>query len=262
MRLLIPFPAGGSTEFTALTLAGPMGRLLGEPVVVEARVGDAGIVALRELAHATAPTLMVGSVNTNSIAPVVFAERIDFDYDSRRAAGGSTRRVPQRRGHAPRGPRRDAAGVRRARAAAVGTDPQRHRLDRQLSGHRRRPPGPGRGHRGGEPGPRRRRAGPARRPGGRRGRPALPQRADGQHGDRRGHHPAPRSDRTAAARPLAGRPDHGRERLLRHRDHALARALRVGRYGAGAPCGRCTTPRSTRWARPPCATPSATPARG
>lgn len=82
MRLLIPFPAAGSTEFTALTLAGPMGRLLGEPVVVEARVGDAGIVALRELAHADAPTLMVGSVNTNSIAPVLFAARIDFDYDA------------------------------------------------------------------------------------------------------------------------------------------------------------------------------------
>ena len=82
MRLLIPFPAGGSTEFTALTLAGPMGQLLGEPVVVEARVGDAGIVALRELAHAVAPTLMVGSVNTNSIAPIVFEERIDFDYDA------------------------------------------------------------------------------------------------------------------------------------------------------------------------------------
>jgi tripartite-type tricarboxylate transporter receptor subunit TctC len=81
MRLLIPFPAGGSTEFTALTLAGPMGRLLGEPVVIEAHVGDAGIVALRELARAAGPALMVGSVNTNSIAPVVFAERIDFDYD-------------------------------------------------------------------------------------------------------------------------------------------------------------------------------------
>jgi tripartite-type tricarboxylate transporter receptor subunit TctC len=82
MRLLIPFPTGGSTEFTALTLAGPMGRLLGERVVVEARVGGAGIVALRELAHAATQTLMVGSVNTNSIAPVVFAERIDFDYDA------------------------------------------------------------------------------------------------------------------------------------------------------------------------------------
>jgi len=81
MKLLIPFPAGGSTEFTALTLAGPLGRRLGERVVVEARVGDAGITALRELAHAAAPALMVGSVNTNSIAPVVFAERIDFDYD-------------------------------------------------------------------------------------------------------------------------------------------------------------------------------------
>ena len=42
VRLLIPFPAGGSTEFTALTLAGPMSQLLGEPVVVEARVGEAG----------------------------------------------------------------------------------------------------------------------------------------------------------------------------------------------------------------------------
>jgi tripartite-type tricarboxylate transporter receptor subunit TctC len=82
MRLLIPFPAGGSTEFTALTLAGPMSELLGEPVRIEARPGDAGLVALRELARAAAPTLMVGSVNTNSIAPVVFAERIDFDYDA------------------------------------------------------------------------------------------------------------------------------------------------------------------------------------
>jgi len=81
MRLLIPFPAGGSTEFTALTLAGPMSRLLGEPAVVEAHVGDMGIVALRALARATTPTLMVGSVNSNSITPVVFAERIDFDYD-------------------------------------------------------------------------------------------------------------------------------------------------------------------------------------
>ena len=82
MRLLIPFPAGGSTEFTALTLAGPLGRVLGEPVIVEARVGDAGIVALRELARAAGPALMVGSVNTNSLAPVVFAQRIDFDYDA------------------------------------------------------------------------------------------------------------------------------------------------------------------------------------
>ena len=80
MRLLIPFPAGGSTEFTALTVAGPMSRLLGEPVVVEALVGEAGLLAVRELARATAPTLMVGSVNTNSIAPVLFAERIDFDH--------------------------------------------------------------------------------------------------------------------------------------------------------------------------------------
>jgi hypothetical protein len=43
MRLLIPFPAGGSTEFTALTLAGLMSRLSAGGGR-QARVGDAGIV--------------------------------------------------------------------------------------------------------------------------------------------------------------------------------------------------------------------------
>jgi tripartite-type tricarboxylate transporter receptor subunit TctC len=80
MKLLIPFPPGGSTEFTALTLAGPLGRLVGEPVQVEARVGNAGIDCLRALATADPPALMVGSVNTNSITPVVFAPRLGFDY--------------------------------------------------------------------------------------------------------------------------------------------------------------------------------------
>lgn len=81
VRLLVPFPPGGSTEFTALTVARPLQEILGQPFIVEHRVGNAGLAALRELVHADAYTLMVGSVNTNGIAPVV-RHRIDFDYDA------------------------------------------------------------------------------------------------------------------------------------------------------------------------------------
>jgi tripartite-type tricarboxylate transporter receptor subunit TctC len=51
--------------------------------VVEPKLGDFGIAALRELADTDAYTLMVGSVNTNSIAPVVFRKKMPFDYGAR-----------------------------------------------------------------------------------------------------------------------------------------------------------------------------------
>jgi tripartite-type tricarboxylate transporter receptor subunit TctC len=82
VRLLVPFPPGGSTEFTASSLAEPLREILGQPFIVEARVGDFGLAALRELLHADPYTLMVGSVNTNSIAPVVFRRSMNFDYDT------------------------------------------------------------------------------------------------------------------------------------------------------------------------------------
>ena len=82
VRLIVPFPPGGSTEFTARSVAEPLREILGQPFVVEARVGEFGLVALRELLHADPYTLMVGSVNTNSIAPVVFRRTMNFDYDT------------------------------------------------------------------------------------------------------------------------------------------------------------------------------------
>lgn len=82
VKLLVPFPPGGSTEFTARTLGAQMQKLLGQPFVVENKVGDFGIAALRELVHADAYMLLVGGVNTNSIAPVVFRKKMNFDYEA------------------------------------------------------------------------------------------------------------------------------------------------------------------------------------
>jgi tripartite-type tricarboxylate transporter receptor subunit TctC len=81
VRVIVPLPPGGSTEFSARTVATQMQKLLGRPFAVEPRVGEAGIVALRELAGADPYTLMVGNVNTNSIVPVLFAKKLGFDYD-------------------------------------------------------------------------------------------------------------------------------------------------------------------------------------
>lgn len=82
VRVLVPLPPGGSTEFAARTVAEQMRKILGTPFVLEHKEGEAGIVALRELVGADPYTLMVGSVNTNSIVPALFARKLGFDYDT------------------------------------------------------------------------------------------------------------------------------------------------------------------------------------
>ncbi|MDQ7842205.1 MAG: tripartite tricarboxylate transporter substrate-binding protein [Armatimonadota bacterium] len=82
IRLLVPFPPGGSTDFTAGTIAGAMAEVLGQPVMVQHRPGEFGIAALAELARADAHTLLVGSVITNAITPIVHHRRMPFRVEN------------------------------------------------------------------------------------------------------------------------------------------------------------------------------------
>ena len=80
-RLIVPFPAGGSTDLIGRSLAKKLGEGLGQQLIVENRVGAGGTIGLTTLAKSPADgyTLGLGTVSTLGMAPVV---RANPPYDS------------------------------------------------------------------------------------------------------------------------------------------------------------------------------------
>ena len=78
--LVVPGGAGGVTDVLARLLQAAAQEALGQPLVIENRIGAGGITASREVARATPDgyTLLVGSLGTDVIAPLV---KPSFDLD-------------------------------------------------------------------------------------------------------------------------------------------------------------------------------------
>lgn len=74
LRLVVPFPPGGATDITARVLAEPLGRLLGQPVIVDNRGGAGGSLGMAELAKAAADgqTFGLATVSTHGVNPAVY----------------------------------------------------------------------------------------------------------------------------------------------------------------------------------------------
>jgi len=78
IRMLIPFAPGGATDIIARMIEPKMSRALGQQIVVDNRAGAAGNIAV-ELTAQSQPdgyTLLVGNISTNSINPILFANRM------------------------------------------------------------------------------------------------------------------------------------------------------------------------------------------
>jgi tripartite-type tricarboxylate transporter receptor subunit TctC len=80
IRLIVPYPAGGSTDIMARALQEPMAKILGQPIIIDNRGGAAGTTGANEAARSDADgyTLLFANNGPISIAPLL-QKGVDFD---------------------------------------------------------------------------------------------------------------------------------------------------------------------------------------
>ncbi|CAN5777454.1 tripartite tricarboxylate transporter substrate-binding protein [soil metagenome] len=76
IRIISPFPAGGQTDILARTLANALTPVLGQPVIVETKIGGNGVVGAAQVAKATPDgyTLLISNAGLLTIFPTLDAD--------------------------------------------------------------------------------------------------------------------------------------------------------------------------------------------
>ncbi|WP_380068602.1 Bug family tripartite tricarboxylate transporter substrate binding protein [Dankookia sp. GCM10030260] len=115
IRLIVPFPAGSGTDILARMLADPLGRALGQAVVLENRPGANGVVGAEAAAKAPADgyTLMMMGTSVGAINPHTL-RRLPYDPLRDFAPIGSIAETPYVLVVPPAAPGEDLAGWIRA----------------------------------------------------------------------------------------------------------------------------------------------------
>jgi tripartite-type tricarboxylate transporter receptor subunit TctC len=81
IRMVVPYPAGGGTDFFARLVAPGMGEVLGQTVIVENRPGASGSIGATAVAKqlpADGHTFLLGDMTTYAVNPSMF-EKLSYD---------------------------------------------------------------------------------------------------------------------------------------------------------------------------------------
>jgi tripartite-type tricarboxylate transporter receptor subunit TctC len=79
VRIIVGFPAGSSPDLTARTLAEPLAKALGQPVIVENKVGAGGNIATDYVARATDDHTLGLMINGNLTIAKLLNPKLPYD---------------------------------------------------------------------------------------------------------------------------------------------------------------------------------------
>jgi tripartite-type tricarboxylate transporter receptor subunit TctC len=85
VKVLVPYAPGGATDITARILGDEIQRITGQSFLVINKPGAFGMLAIDEMAKSEPDgyTLMIGNVSTNAITPIIYKDKLTFDYNQR-----------------------------------------------------------------------------------------------------------------------------------------------------------------------------------
>lgn len=82
IRLIVPYPAGGGTDFFARSIAPGMGEALGQQVIVENRPGASGMIGAQFVAKqapADGHIILLGDMTTYAVKATMFEKQQQYD---------------------------------------------------------------------------------------------------------------------------------------------------------------------------------------
>lgn len=82
VKVIVPYAPGGATDIVARIVGDEFQKVTGQGFVVLNKPGAFGMLAIDEMIKAPADgyTLMIGNVSTNTITPIIYANKMSSDY--------------------------------------------------------------------------------------------------------------------------------------------------------------------------------------